>query len=238
MGAAQSRLVCDNTLSRLPPHLFVDRLKRFCERVEQICDDYFERGLDPIMYHATLAYIQKHHALVKHEKKIVAPLVADMIARLERFIADVRELRITVTRMGIIANHIGPASFLEQLSANPICAHILSEMGCSTMMVGGAITTFKEVIRQECWRNEKLTDFFSRLGRYLIETFGKFNVVSTSQIEHKGQLLDLRMQILQDPNFAKEELSPVALVIKEVLLEIKMDQLRALVTKTPNVRGA
>jgi hypothetical protein len=106
------------------------------------------------------------------------------------------------------------------------------------MMVGGAITTFKEVFGQECWRNAKLTDFFTRLGRYLIETFKKFEVVSTSQIELEAQLLDLRMQILQDPDFGKEELSPVAMVIKEVLLDIKMDKLRALSTTTPNVRGA
>jgi hypothetical protein len=66
----------------------------------------------------------------------------------------------------------------------------------------------------------------------------KFEVVSASQIELEGQLLDLRMQILQDPDFGKEELSPVAMVIKSVLLDIKLDELKAPETTTSNVRGA
>ena len=105
------------------------------------------------------------------------------------------------------------------------------------MMVGGAITKFKEVIGQECWRNEKLTDFFTKLGRYLIETFQNFEVVSTSQIDLEAQFLDMRMQILEDPDFGKEELSQVAMVIKSVLLEIKLERLES-GGKTSNVRGA
>jgi hypothetical protein len=239
MGAAQSRPVvvrCDNTLSRLLSHEFIARMKPFCLRIVKICDDYLGRSLDAIVYRAILAYIQKHRGLARNGKEILAELVANVTARLEGFITDVRKLRETVFRMNIIANDTGPASFLEELSANPICRHILSEMGCSTMMVGGAITTFKEVIGQDCWRNEKLTDFFSRLGSHLTTTFREFNVVSTSQIELEGQLLDLRMQILQDPDFGKEELSPVAMVIKGVLLDIKLEKLKALAT--PNVRGA
>jgi hypothetical protein len=45
------------------------------------------------------------------------------------------------------------------------------------------------------------------------------------------------MQILQDPDFGKEELSPVAMVIKSVLLEIRLERLES-VGKTSNVRGA
>lgn len=240
MGSAQSRPVvvrCDNTLSRLQPHVFIALMKPFCVRIEVICNDYLERGLDAIVYHAILAYNQKHRGLARNGKEILAELVADVTIQLEGFITDVRKLRETVTRMKIIANHTGPASFLEQLSANPICRHILSVMECTTMMVGGAITTFKEVFGQECWRNEKLNDFFARLGRYLIETFKKFEVVSTSQIELEAQLLDLRMQILQDPDFRKEELSLVAMVIMSVLLEIKLERLDS-GGKTSNVRGA
>jgi hypothetical protein len=240
MGAAQSRPVvvrCDNTLSRLPPHEFIARMKQFCLRIARICDDYLGRSLNAIVYHAILAYIQKHRRLARNGKEILAELVADVTVRLEGFITDIRKLRETVTRMEIIVKHTGPASILEQLSANPICRHILSAMGCSTMMVGGAITTFKEVIGQECWRNEKLTDFFTRLERHLIDTFKDFAVVSTSQIELEGQLIDLRVQILKDPDFEKEEgLSEVAMVIKKVLLDIKLDKLKALAT--PNVRGA
>ena len=241
MGAEQSRSVivvrCDNTLSRLEPTAFINRMKPFCVRLEHNCNDYLGRGLDAIVYHAILAYKHKNRGLARNRKEILAELVADVTARLEGFITDVRKLRETVTRMNIIANHTGPASFLEELSANRICMHILSEMECSTMMVGGAITTFKEVFGQECWRNEKLTDFFTRLGRYLIETFQNFEVVSTSQIDLEAQFLDMRMQILEDPDVGKEELSPVAMVIKSVLLEIRLERLES-VGKTSNVRGA
>jgi hypothetical protein len=212
-------------------------MKLFCERIEVICKNYLERGMNAIVYHAMFAYIQKHSWLAKNAKDIMAELVADVTIRLEGFIAHVRELRGIIGRMEMTVRHPGPASFLEQLSANPICRHILSEMECTTMMVGGAITTFKKVLGQECWRNEKLTDFFTRLGRYLIETFQNFEVVSTSQIALEGQLIDLRMQILQDPDFGKEELSPVAMVIKSVLLEIRLERLES-VGKTSNVRGA
>jgi len=228
MGAAQSRPVvvrCDNTLSRLPPHLFIDRMMQFCLRIAQICNDYLGRGLDAIVYNAIIAYNQKHRGLAKDRNEVLAELVADVTARLEGFITDVRELRKTVTRMGIIVKHTGPASFLEQLSANPICVHILTQMRCSTMMVGGAITTFKEVIGQECWRNGKLNNFFGSLESYLIRTFNEFKVVSTSQIELEAQLLDLKMQIMEDPDFGKKELSPVAMVIKEVLLDMKLSKL-------------
>jgi len=46
------------------------------------------------------------------------------------------------------------------------------------------------------------------------------------------------VQILHDPDFGKEELSPVAIAIKEVILDIKLDKLKALATTTPNVWGA
>ena len=250
MGAAQSRparpvvdvdvvVDVDNTLSRLLPHEFISRMDLFCTSIETICNDYLKKNLDAIVYNALHAYIQKHFQSSKNDKdsmNIMKELVADVRDQLEGFITDVRELREIIGRMKIIAKHTGPASFLKKLSENPICRHILSEMGCTTMIVGGRITPFKEFFGQECWRNAKLSDFFARLRRYLVETFMKFEVVSASQIELEGQLLDLRMQILQDPDFGKEELSPVAMVIKGVLLDIKLEKLKALAT--PNVRGA
>ncbi len=208
----------------------------FCLRIAQICNDYLGRGLDAIVYHAIIAYNQKHRGLAKDGNEVLAELVADVTARLEGFIKDVRELRKTVTRMGIIVKHTGPASFLEELSANPICRHILSQMESNTKMVGGQLTPIKELFGQQCWSDAKLNNFFSSLRIYLTATFQDFNVVSTSQIELEALLLDLRVQILQDPDFGKKELSPVEMVIKEVLLDIKMDKLRALAT--PNVRGA
>jgi hypothetical protein len=237
MGAAQSRPVdvrCDNTLSRLEPHAFINCMKPFCERIEIICNDYFKRSLDAIVYHALCAYIQKHSHL---DKNVMMELVKDVTIKLEGFIAHVRELRDVIGHMKMTVNHTAPASFLNKLSANPICIHILSQMGCRTMMVGGAITTFKEVVRQECWRNAKLTDFFARLGVYLIETFKGFEVVSTSQIELEVQFLDQRMQILDDPDFGKEELSKAAMAIKSVLLDIRLEKLKS-GDKTTNVRGA
>lgn len=240
MEAAQTRpdtRTCDNTLSRLEPHMFIERLSLFCKSIEKICDDYLKRDMDAIVYHALFAYIQKHPDLAKNAKMSLAELVTDVTTHLEGFIKDVKDLRGIVGRMAMTVNHSGPASFLEQLSANPICQHILSQMGCRTMMVGGQMTKFKKLVGQECWRNGKLNDFFSSLGVYLTNTFKDFEVVSTSQIKLEVQLIDLKAKLLEDPDFGKQQLSPVAMAIKEVLLEIKMDQLKPS-TSTPNNRGA
>jgi hypothetical protein len=242
MGAAQSRHVpitgtCDNTLSRLELNVFIVVLKPFCEQIEFICNDYLGRSLNAIVYHALIAYIQKHYCLAKNAKDIMAELVADVTTHLEGFIKDVRKLREIVTRMNLIAKDTGPASFLEQLSENPICRHILSQMGCKIGIVGGQFTRFKEVFGQECWRNGKLNTFFGNLASYLKKTFSFFHVISTSQIELKGELLQLSMKILEDPEFGKEELSPVAMAIRAVFLEIKLEQLNPS-DKPKNVRGA
>jgi hypothetical protein len=79
MGAAQSRPVvvrCDNTLSRLPPHLFIVCMMPFCLQIVKICNDYLGRSLDAIVYRAILAYIQKHRGLARNGKEILAELVA------------------------------------------------------------------------------------------------------------------------------------------------------------------
>jgi hypothetical protein len=212
----------------------------YCKQIEKICNDYLKRSLDAIVYNALYAYIQKHFQSSKNNKNsmnITKELVEDVRVRLEGFITDVRELREIIGRMKIIANYTGPASFLGQLSANRICRHILSEMGCTTMMVGGRITPFKEFFGQECWRNAKLPDFFARLGLYLIATFKKFEVMSASQIELEAQVLDMRDQILNDLNFVEKELSPIANAIKSVLLGIMLERLNS-GSKTSNVRGA
>ena len=236
MGAAQTG-TCDNTLSRLELNAFIVVLKPFCKHIRDICNDYLERGMDAMVYHALIAYIQKHYCLAKNAKDIMAELVADVTKHLECFIEDVRNLRKIVTVMNLIVTRAGPASFLEELSANPICQHILSQMGCRTMMVGGQMTIFKKLVGQECWRNGKLNDFFSSLGVYLKQTFDSFHVVSTSEMKLKGELLQLSMKILEDPEFGKEELSPVAMAIRAVFLEIKLEQLNPS-DKPKNVRGA
>lgn len=228
---------CDNRLSRLQPDEFKSKFRPYCKRIVEICDDYLQRSLDAIVHHALLAFKKKHPDLAMDATDIMAELVADVTVRLEGFLTQVRQLRITLTRMAIIYNDTGPASFLEELSANPICKHILSQMGSKTMMVGGQMTKFKEFFGQPCWSDEKLTDFFTRLGVHLTQTFKGFAVVSASQIELEGQVLDLKMQLLKDLDFGKKELSEVAMVIKAVLLEVKLDQLKAS-TSTPNTRGA
>ena len=230
---------CDNSFSRLPVDEFIQKFGQFCSRIVQICEVYLGRSLDAIVFHALVDFKKKHRDLAMNANDILEELVADVTVRLEGFLTEVRQLRITVARMSAIASHTGPASFLEKLSVNPLSAHILSQMGSKTMMVGGRMTKFKEFFGQQCWSDEKLTDFFTRLGVHLTQTFNGFAVVSTSQIELEGQLIDLRVQLLQDQELWKEkELSPVAMVIKEVLLDIKMEKLRALTKKTPNVRGA
>jgi len=228
---------CDNTFSRLQPLEFIPKFRHYCLQIVKICDDYLGRSTGAIVHHALLAFKQKHRKLAMNARDILEELVADVTARLEGFLTEVRQLRITLTRMEIIANHTGPASFLEELSANPLSKHILSEMGSKTMMVGGQITKLKELFGRQCWSDEKLTDFFTRLGIHLTQTFKGFAVVSTSQIELEGQLMDLKMQLLKDDELWKEELSPVAMVIKAVLLEVKLDQLKASTT-IKNMRGA
>jgi hypothetical protein len=228
MGAKASRPVtrtCDNTLSRHQKHVFIVMFSLFCRQIEEICDDYLKRGMDAIVYHALFAYIRKHPYLAKNAKDIMRELVADVTTHLEGFIKHVNDLRGIVGRMNITVKHTSPASFLEQLSANPICIHILSQMGCRTMMVGGQMTTFKKLVGQECWRDGKLNTFFSSLTFYLKQTFDSFHIVSTSEMKLKGQVLELTLQILENPDFGKQELSEVEKVIKEVLLRVKLDQL-------------
>jgi len=228
---------CDNTFSRLPPLEFILKFRQHCSRIVKICDDFLGRSLDAIVFHAILAFKQKHRDLAMNARDVLGELVADVTAQLEGFLTEVRQLRITLTRIEIIVNYTGPASFLEELSANPLSEHILSKMGSKTMMVGGQFTKIKELFGLQCWSDEKLTDFFTRLSIHLTQTFKGFAVVSTSQIELEGQLMDLKMQLLKDDELWKEELSPVAMVIKAVLLEVKLDQLKASTT-IKNMRGA
>lgn len=212
MGAAQSR-VCDNTLSRLSNEAFKIHMDIDCKNIEGICDDYLSRGQDAMMHHALLAYRQKSPLLATVES------MSDFKVQLSEFINGVNDLRCIVGRMAMTVNYTGPASFLEKLSANPICRYILTQMECTTMMVGGQITPFKEFFRQECWRNDKLNRFFSNLATHLKNTFASFHVVSKSQIELEGKLVDLKTAILNDPKFEKEALSPEDLVIQQILQE-------------------
>jgi hypothetical protein len=212
MGAAQSRPVvvrCDNTLSRLPPHLFIELFKEFCKQIEQICDDYLNRSLGPIMHHALRLFIQKNALLALNDRNAIVQLGKDLVSNLTEFIEHVRLLRGIVGRMTIIVDHTDTAcaSFLKALSANPICIHILNQMECTTMMVGGQMTTFKELVGQKCWRNGKLNTFFASLASHIKMTFASFHVVSISEIKLRGQVVDMKVDLMNDPNFGKEDLS-------------------------------
>jgi hypothetical protein len=212
MGAAQST-ECDNTLSRLSNNAFKIRMNEYCLVILQICDDYLSRGQDAMMHHALLAYRQKSPLLATDES------MTDFKVQLSEFINGVNELRGIVGRMAMTVNYTGPASFLEKLSANLICRNILSQMECKTMMVGGHMTNYKDVIGQECWRNDKLNRFFSNLATHLKKTFASFHVVSKSQIVLEGLLVALKTEILNDPNFEKEVLSQEDLIIQQILQE-------------------
>ena len=224
MGAAQSRPVgtCDNTLSRLPHCDFIKLFKGFCRQIEIICDDYFGRSISAILHHALKSFIQKnaHAHLGLNDKGAMVQLGKDFISNLTDFIEHVRLLRDIVGRMSIIVNHTGCASFLEALSANPICIDILSQMECTTMMIGGQMTTFKTITGQECWRDRKLNIFFANLEIHLKMTFASFHVVSISQIKLRGQLVDMKVAIINDPNFGKEVLSAEDRIMEAIFQEI------------------
>jgi hypothetical protein len=209
MGTVQSRPVgtCDNTLSRLPTDEFIDRFNGNCKQIEKICDDYFVRGRDAILDNALELFIQKNAHLALNDKDAMVQLGKDFISNLTNFIEDVRLLRGIVGRMSIIVNHTGCASFLEALSANPICIDILSQMQCTTMMIGGQMTTFKIITGQECWSNEKRNAFLTNLASHIKTTFASFHVVSISEIKLRGQVVDMKVDLMNDPNFGKEELS-------------------------------
>jgi hypothetical protein len=222
MEAAQSRAAqsgpvttrCNNTLSRLEHHMFIGIFLQFCALIENICDDYLGRGRSPILHHAIYTYIQQHSELANNDAMV--QLGKDFISRLTVFIEHVMLLRRIVGRMSIMVNHTGCASFLVELSANPLCIYILNQMECTTMMVGGQITAFKTITGQECWRNGKLNTFFANLASHLKTTFASFHVVSISEINLRGQILDMKVAIINDPKFGKEDLSAEDRIMQEI----------------------
>jgi len=210
MGTVQSRPVtrtCDNTLSRLPPDEFILRFNQGCLQIYSICDNYLGRGLNAILDNALELFIQKNAHLALNDKEAMVRLGKDFISNLTNFIEHVRLLRRIVGRMSIMVNHTGCASFLVELSANPLCIYILNQMECTTMMVGGQITAFKTITGQECWRNGKLNTFFASLARHIKMTFASFHVVSISEIKLRGQVVDMKVDLMNYPNFGKEDLS-------------------------------
>ena len=223
MGTAQSRPVvvrCDNTLSRLPPHLFIELFKEFCKQIEQICDDYLNRSLDSIMYHALRLFIQKNALLALNDMNAIVQLGKDLVSNLKGFIVNVNYLRGIVGRMSTTVTNTDPASFLKALSANPICIDILNQMECTTMMVGGQITTFKKITWQKCWRNGKLNTFFASLASHIKMTFASFHVVSISEIKLRGQVVDMKVDLMNDPNFGKEDLSAEDRIMQAIFQDI------------------
>ena len=209
MGTVQSRPVgtCDNTLSRLPPDQFILRFNQGCLQIYSICNNYLGRCLNAILDNALELFIQKNAHLALNDKDAMVQLGKGFTSNLKEFIEHVRLLRCIVGRMSNMVNDTGCASFLVELSANPICIHILNRMECTTMMIGGQMTTIKTITGQECWRNGKLNTFFANLASHIKTTFASFHVVSISEIKLRGQIVDMKVAIINDPNFGKEVLS-------------------------------
>jgi hypothetical protein len=142
------------------------------------------------------------------------------------FLEQIKILRKILVRIDVIVKNNEQFDFLEKMSVHPICRKVLEDMGCYTMMIGGHMTIWKRLIGQETWRNEKLNTFFSNLSLYLKKTFASFHIPRNSEIVQRGQIQDIFLEALSNPDFGKPELSAVDKVVQEIYKELAVDFLK------------
>jgi hypothetical protein len=136
------------------------------------------------------------------------------------FLEQIKIMRQILVRIDIIVKNHEQADFLEKMSAHPICRKILEDMGCHSMIIGGRLTIWKKLIGQETWRNGKLNIFITNLSSFLKKNFASFHIPRNSELVLHGQVQDIFMEALNNPDFGKPELSDVDKVVQEICSQL------------------
>lgn len=142
------------------------------------------------------------------------------------FLEQIKTLRKILVRLDVIVKNNEQSDFLEKMSAHPICRKVLEDMGCHSMMIGGRMTIWKRVIGQETWRHGKLNTFSSNLSLYLKKTFASFHIPRNSEIVQRGQIQDMFLEALTNPDFGKPDLSAVDKVVQNIYKELAVEFLK------------
>ena len=202
----------DNSLTRLAPKTFQLKIIPYFRFISSLLSDFLDnRTLDAIIHNAERAFISK-----KTTKEQFQYFRKDM----SLFLEQIKTMRQILVRIDVITKNQEQADFLEKMSVHPICRKILEDMGCRSMIIGGRMTIWKRLTRQETWRNGKLNTFFSNLSLYLKKKFAFFYIPRNSEIVLHGQVQDIFMEALSNPEFGKPELSAVDKVVEEICAEL------------------
>jgi hypothetical protein len=136
------------------------------------------------------------------------------------FLEQIKTMRQILFLVHRITKKQEKVEFLEKISAHPICRKILEDMGCRTMIIGGRMTIWKRLIRQDTWRHRKLDIFFSNLSLFLKKVFASFHIPRNSEIVLHGQVQELFVEAYTNPDFGKTEPSAVDKIIEQIYDEL------------------
>jgi hypothetical protein len=214
----------DNSLTRLPPKIFELTIIPYFRFTSSLLSDFLgHRTLDAITYNAEKAFIS--HCSCK-DIDILREQLQYFRKDMSVFLEQIKTMRKILVRIDVIVKNNEQSDFLEKMSAHPICRKVLEDMGSRSMMIGGRMTIWKRLIGQESWRHEKLNTFFSNLSLYLKKTFASFHIPRNSELVLRGQVQDIFLEALTNPDFGKPELSAVDKVIQDIYKELAVEFLK------------
>jgi len=208
----------DNSLTRLEPKTFELIIIPYFRFISSLLSDFLDhRTLDAIIHNAERAFISKINS---KDREILLEQLQYFRKDMSLFLEQIKIMRQILVRIDIIVKNQEQADFLQKMSAHPICRKILEDMGCRSMIIGGRMTIWKRLTGQETWRNGKLKSFFSNLSLYLKKKFASFHIPRNSEIVLHGQVQDIFMEALNNPDFGIPELSDVDKVVQEICSQL------------------
>jgi hypothetical protein len=208
----------NNSLTRLEPKNFQLTIIPYFKFISVLLSDFLDhRPLDAIVHNAERVFISKNNS---KDRKILLEKFQYFRKDMSIFLEQIKTLRKILVRLDVIVKNNEQSDFLEKMSAHPISRKVLEDMGSHSMMIGGRMTIWKRLIGEETWRHGKLNIFFSNLTLYLKKTFASFYIPRNSEIVQYGQIQELFVEALSNPDFGKTELSEVDKVIQEIFDEI------------------
>ena len=214
----------DNSLTRLPPKIFELTIIPYFRFTSSLLSDFLgHRTLDAITYNAEKAFIS--HCSCK-DREILLEQLQYFRKDMSVFLEQIKTMRKILVRIDVIVKNNEQSNFLEKMSAHPICRKILEDMGCRSMIIGGRFTIWKRLTGQETWRNGKFNIFITNLSSFLKKNFASFHIPRNSELVLNGQIQDIFLEALTNPDFGKPDLSAVDKVVQEIYKELAEEFLK------------
>lgn len=208
----------NNSLTRLEPKIFELTIIPYFKFISALLNDFLDhRQLDAIVHNAERVFISKNSS---KDRKILQEQFQYFRRDMSLFLEQIKTFRQILVRIDVITKNQEHVDFLVKMSAHPISCKVLEDMGCHSMIIGGRMTIWKRLIGQETWRHGKLNTFFSNLSLYLEKTFASLHIPRNSEILLHGQVQDIFVEALSNPDFGKPELSAVDKVVEEICAEL------------------